>query len=187
MARLLRQRNTLLTVLCGNAMRLTMGTSHKLCTDAGPRLKPAVPPHLDAAQQTLYDNIVDTRIKVVGREALFDESGGLRGPWNHEVTSPALGQHLERLATAVRTENSLEARLYEVAILVVGVHWQAQFEWYAHEQMYEARDSNWRDCRQSAPGCTNRSSAPHCGQRAKGRHRRGRISSDEGGGARGGA
>ena len=99
------------------------------------RLPPAKPPHLDPAQQELYDTIVDSRIKVVGREALFDEDGGLRGPWNPEVTSPALGQHLERLATAVRTQNSLEARVYEVAILVVGVHWQAQFEWYAHERI----------------------------------------------------
>eukprot|EP00322_Chrysochromulina_rotalis_P015303 CAMPEP_0115829360 /NCGR_PEP_ID=MMETSP0287-20121206/1057_1 /TAXON_ID=412157 /ORGANISM="Chrysochromulina rotalis, Strain UIO044" /LENGTH=216 /DNA_ID=CAMNT_0003282621 /DNA_START=20 /DNA_END=670 /DNA_ORIENTATION=+ len=101
----------------------------------GPRLPPMAPPKLDEAQQELFDNIVNTRIKVVGKEALFDERGGLRGPWNPEVASPALGQHLERLATAVRTSNSLEARLYEVAILVVGAHWQAQFEWYAHEKI----------------------------------------------------
>ena len=101
----------------------------------GPRLPPQVPPHLDGAQQVLYDNIVDSRIKIVGKEALFDEHGALRGPWNPEVASPGLGQHLERLATAIRTENSLEARVYEVAILVVGVHWQAQFEWYAHEMI----------------------------------------------------
>ena len=93
------------------------------------------PPHLDEAQLTLFNDIVDTRIHIVGKEALFDDDGGLRGPWNPEVTSPALGKHLERLATAVRKENSLEARLYEVAILVVGVHWQAQFEWYAHEKL----------------------------------------------------
>lgn len=94
-----------------------------------------VPPKLDEAQQRLYDAIVETRIKVVGKEALFDESGALRGPWNAEVASPSLGQHLERLATAVRSDNSLEARLYEVAILVVGVHWRSQFEWYAHEKI----------------------------------------------------
>ena len=79
-----------------------------------PRLRPMVPPDLDASQQRLYDTIVDTRVDVVGRAALFDEHGALRGPWNAEVASPALGQHLERLATAVRSENSLEPRLYEV-------------------------------------------------------------------------
>ena len=82
-------------------------------------------------QQQLYDTIVDTRIKVIGKDALFDERGALRGPWNPEVASPLLGRHLERLATAVRTENSLEANVYEVAILAVGVAWHAQFEWYA--------------------------------------------------------
>ena len=116
-------------VLCSQACTLTAAAS------SGPRLPPMVPPNLNEAQQKLYDNIVDTRINIVGSEALFDENGGLRGPWNPEVASPALGQHLERLATAVRTENSLEPRLYEVAILVVGVHWQAQFEWFAHEKI----------------------------------------------------
>ena len=100
---------------------------------AGRRLPPYRPPHLDDAQQSLWDAIVDSRIDVVGEAALLDEEGGLRGPWNAEVASPALGQHLERLATAVRSHNSLESRVYEVAILVVGVHWSAQFEWYAHE------------------------------------------------------
>ena len=106
-----------------------------LSSASGPRLPPARPPHLDAAQHELFNNIVDTRIEVVGKEALYDESGGLRGPWNPEVTSPKLGRHLERLATAVRSENSLEPRLFEVAILVVGAHWKAQFEWYAHEKI----------------------------------------------------
>ena len=123
-------------VLCGSLL-LAGHNAAAASTAAGPppRLPSQVPPHLDAAQQALYDNIVDTRVKIVGEAALFDERGALRGPWNPEVCSPALGQHLERLATAIRTENSLEPRLYEVAILAVGVHWRAQFEWYAHERI----------------------------------------------------
>ncbi|KAL1495281.1 hypothetical protein AB1Y20_017141 [Prymnesium parvum] len=115
-------------------------TPHARCSSSSPeastpRLLPIAPPLLSAEQHELYTSIVDSRIHVVGKEALFDEHGGLRGPWNAEVASPALGKHLERLATAVRTENSLEPRLYEVAILVVGVHWRAQFEWFAHEKI----------------------------------------------------
>ena len=94
-------------------------------TSSAPRLPPQVPPFQDAKQQELYDTIVDTRIKVIGKDALFDERGALRGPWNPEVASPLLGRHLERLATSVRTENSLEANVYEVAILAVGVAWHA--------------------------------------------------------------
>ena len=109
------------------------------CTMAGgPRLPPQVPPHLDAPQRELFDAIVDSRMRIVGRDALFDEAGALRGPWNPEVASPALGRHLERLATAVRAETSLEARVYEVAILAIGAHWRAQFEWYAHEKLARA-------------------------------------------------
>ena len=99
------------------------------------RLPPLQPPNLDPEQGRLYDDIVSSRIKIVGRDALFDEHGGLRGPWGAEVTSPAIGKHLEQLATAVRHDNSLEPRLYEVAILVVGAHWRSQFEWYAHEKI----------------------------------------------------
>jgi len=94
-----------------------MLSSASAATSTPPRLKPMVPPDLDASQQRLYDTIVDTRVGIVGKAALFDEQGALRGPWNAEVASPALGQHLERLATAVRSENSLEPRLYEVTAL----------------------------------------------------------------------
>ena len=100
---------------------------------------------------------MDTRIKVIRKDALFDERGALRGPWNPEVASPLLGRHLERLATAVRTENSLEANVYEVATLAVGVAWHAQFEWYAHERLARKRASrtgvapHQGECASSAP------------------------------------
>ena len=48
-------------------------------TSSAPRLPPQVPPFEDAKQQELYDTIVDTRIKVIGKDALFDERGAL-GP-----------------------------------------------------------------------------------------------------------
>lgn len=104
-------------------------------SDSGGRLPPLTPPDLDDEQQMLYDEIVGTRIKLVGKEALFDEQGGLRGPWMAEVTSPKLGKHLEQFASAVRYDNSLEPRLYEIAILVVGACWESQFEWFVHEKL----------------------------------------------------
>ena len=50
-------------------------------------------------------------MEVLARDVVFDEDGGLRGPWNAEVCSPLLGKHLEQLASAVRNDNSLEPRL----------------------------------------------------------------------------
>lgn len=60
---------------------------------------------------------------------MLDGAGALRGPWNAQVHSPAIGQHLEALASAVRQHNSLPARVYELGILTVGAKWQSQFEW----------------------------------------------------------
>lgn len=65
------------------------------------------PPELDVEQQKLYDNIASTRIKILPKEALFDEDGGLRGPWNAEVTSPLLGTHLEQCASRRSNAESL--------------------------------------------------------------------------------
>ena len=76
-----------------------------------------VPPFQDADQQQLHDTIVDTRIKE--REGRVVRRTGRSGA-PESVASPLLGSHLERPATAVRTENSLEANVYEVAILAVG-------------------------------------------------------------------
>ena len=81
LARVAVRRSAIAALFGGNA-----------CTMAGgPRLPPQVPPHLDAPQRELFDAIVDSRMRIVGRDALFDEAGALRGPWNPEVASPALG------------------------------------------------------------------------------------------------
>ena len=123
-------------VWCGGIALLSSTAAANECVSGSSRrLPPMQPPELDTEQQKLFDNIASTRIKILPKGALFDEDGGLRGPWNAEVASPLLGTHLEQLASAVRHQNSLEPRVYEVAILVVGAFWQAQFEWYAHEKI----------------------------------------------------
>jgi len=73
------------------------------------------------------------RRKVLGSvESVVDGAGALRGPWNAQLHSPLIGQHLEALGTAVRTHNSLPARVYEIGILTVGAKWRSNFEWFAH-------------------------------------------------------
>jgi len=114
---------------------LVAASSRTMETKAAPRMAPMIPAVLNEAQLQLFETIVASRNKVLPSAKLFDESGALRGPWNVEVASPALGTHLERLADAVRTQNSLPPRLYEVAILAVGVHWKSQYEWFAHEAL----------------------------------------------------
>lgn len=80
--------------------------------------------------QEVWDAIVGTR----GAE-LTGTSGYLAGPFNAFVQAPAVGRHLTALGKALRYETSVERRLLEVAIITVGAHWKAEFEWWAHAKM----------------------------------------------------
>jgi hypothetical protein len=77
----------------------------------GPRIPPMVPPNLDEEQQRLYNNIVDTRINIVGEQALFDENGALRTPQSPNMTrSPRLIKQHAPSARASRETEKDDAR-----------------------------------------------------------------------------
>ena len=57
----------------------------------------------------------------------------LAGPFNAWLRSPELAERAQKLGAFLRFETSLSKRLKELAILVTARHWNAQFEWYAHE------------------------------------------------------
>jgi 4-carboxymuconolactone decarboxylase len=71
-------------------------------------------------QQDLY------RRKMVGPWA------ALRGPFNALMRSPAMADKALDLGNQIRHGNSLSDRLTELAILITGRHWSAQYEWWAH-------------------------------------------------------
>jgi 4-carboxymuconolactone decarboxylase len=75
---------------------------------------------MTAAQQDLY------RRKMVGPWA------DLRGPVNALMRSPVTADKALDLGNHIRHGNSLPDRLVELAILVTGRHWTAQYEWWAH-------------------------------------------------------
>lgn len=83
-------------------------------------------------QAEVFDAIAASR---GGSFQLTDEAGGLMGPFNAMVTSPGIGARLESLGAAVRFESGIERRLLELAIVTVGAHWKANFEWWAHAPM----------------------------------------------------
>jgi 4-carboxymuconolactone decarboxylase len=85
---------------------------------------------LSADGQAVWDAIVGTR---GGR--LVTEHGGLAGPFNAFVHAPKVGRELTELGATLRFGTSLERRLTEIAIITVGAHWQAEFEWWAHARM----------------------------------------------------
>lgn len=67
------------------------------------------------------------------------EDGHLGGPFDAWGLNPSIGRRVWQLGGAIRHKPSIDRRYIELAILVTGQLWQAQFEWWAHETM--ARDA----------------------------------------------
>ena len=87
---------------------------------------------LTEEQQETFDQIVENR-------PVKPADGHIGGPFDIWVRSPEMGRRMVGLGGFYRFRTSVDRRYIELAILVTGAHWQAQFEWYAHEPM--ARDA----------------------------------------------
>ena len=61
--------------------------------------------------------------------------GGLRGPFEPWLRSPVLADRAQKLGEYCRFNNSLPKDLSELAICLVGRHFKAQFEFYAHARL----------------------------------------------------
>ena len=85
-----------------------------------PLLAPAA---MSAAQRTVHDSIAS------------GPRGGVRGPFVALLHNPALAQPVQALGEHLRFHTHLSGALLELAILVVGRHWNCEYEWYAHEKL----------------------------------------------------
>ncbi len=83
---------------------------------------------LTADQRDLFDKIVASR-------PVKPNDGHIGGPFDVWLQSPEMGKRLVGLGSFFRFNTSVDRRYIELAILVTGQYWQAQFEWYAHEPM----------------------------------------------------
>lgn len=91
---------------------------------------------LSSEQQTVFD-------KIVAERPVKPTDGHIGGPFDIWLRSPELGNRLVGLGGFFRFRTSVDRRYIELAILVTGQFWQAQFEWWAHEPM--ARDAGVPD------------------------------------------
>jgi nitroreductase/alkylhydroperoxidase family enzyme len=97
------------------------------------RLAPLRPDQLDAAQRRLYDAVLASpRGQGGARRFVQREDGSLTGPFDAWLRSPVLGEHLERVGMALRTDTTLPGAARETAVLVVARAWGADFEWWVH-------------------------------------------------------
>ncbi len=61
--------------------------------------------------------------------------GGMRGPFEAWLRSPGLADTAQRLGAYCRFGTSLPGDINELAILLTGKHWKAQFEFWAHARL----------------------------------------------------
>jgi 4-carboxymuconolactone decarboxylase len=102
-------------------------------TDSDGRLRRLPPEDLTPAQRELYDDIAGgPRAAGPQHFALTDDAGGLNGPFNALLLSPAVGSALQEVGAAVRYRAALSDRVREMAILLVAARWDSAFERRAH-------------------------------------------------------
>jgi 4-carboxymuconolactone decarboxylase len=89
-------------------------------TSKAPRFPQLIQDHLTEAQKPLSEQVMKV------------SSVGIGGPYNLLLRSPVLGQRLFELFDYLRWKTSIETRLNEFAILIIGRQWRSQVEWFAH-------------------------------------------------------
>jgi 4-carboxymuconolactone decarboxylase len=88
----------------------------------GDRFAPLTYDKMTPEQKTMVENI------------LAGPRTSLDGPFNVMLRSPELGDLAQKLGAYARYHSSLPPRLNEMAILITGRFWTAQFEWQAHHK-----------------------------------------------------
>ncbi len=89
----------------------------------GDRFKPLTYAELTPAQRTLVEDL------------FAGERGGMNGPFNVLLRSPEMGDQMQKLGAQLRFHSALPPKLRELAIIMTGRAWNAQYEWYAHSRL----------------------------------------------------
>lgn len=76
---------------------------------------------LSPEQRRLHDEIAAGRDRVGGPFAIW-------------LRTPRIAEVANRFGNALRRDSTMDKRLFELMVLVVAQHWNAQYEWFAHEK-----------------------------------------------------
>ena len=95
-----------------------------------PRLPEVTRDQLSPDEQAIYDGIAASR-------------GSVRGPFAAIMHSPDVAGRAAHLGTYVRFETTVPKAPLELAILTIARHWEAHYEWNAHE--IQAKEAGVRD------------------------------------------
>ncbi len=89
---------------------------------------------LDAEQKALWDYI----LKGPRGASLGEAIKYLPGPFNPWMQIPSFGKLAAEMGERLRFRSVLPGKLRELAILTAGVHWKAEFEFWAHARVARA-------------------------------------------------
>ena len=92
---------------------------------------------LDAEQKVLWDYILNGPRggSLIG---LGESLKCLPGPFNPWMQIPSFGKLAAEMGERLRFRSVLPGKLRELAILTAGVHWKAEFEFWAHARVARA-------------------------------------------------
>ena len=89
---------------------------------------------LDAEQKALWDYL----LKGPRAASLSGPIKYLPGPFNPWMQIPSFGKLAAEMGERLRFRSVLPGKLRELAILTAGVHWKAEFEFWAHARVARA-------------------------------------------------
>jgi 4-carboxymuconolactone decarboxylase len=81
-----------------------------------------------------YDKMTPPQ-KAMTDHLLAGERKTADGPFNVLLRSPEMGDLAQKLGAELRFHSSLPEKLKELAIMITGRYWTAQYEWYAHKRL----------------------------------------------------
>jgi hypothetical protein len=106
------------------------------------RLPLIAPADLSPQQKPLYDEMRKGIASNFNAFKVEREDGALMGPWNPWLHEPAIGKAIWDLTLSMTANASLTDNIRQIAILVVGAHFKAAYETYAHIAVAEREGMN---------------------------------------------
>src|SRR6201994_3065985 len=96
------------------------------------RLPLIAPTDLSPDQKPLYEDMKRGIASNFSDFKVLRDDGALMGPWNPWLHEPGIGNAIWDLTLAMTANASLPDNIRQIVILVVGAHFNAAYEIYAH-------------------------------------------------------
>ena len=111
-----------LTVVLAALMSAQAKPDPKTIRFRGDRFKPLTWDEMSPAQRKMVEDLV------------AGPRSGANGPFNVLLRSPEMGDLAQKFGASMRFNQDMPRKLNEMAIIITGRYWTAQYEWYAHKR-----------------------------------------------------